>query len=108
MSSPKTPKSTVEIFYEDSAGVVRTTSAGFITKGRCRLGSILLTSGSNAGSVSIYDGEPLAQNLLMVIEDNANISNFVDYKFSVKFDRGIYVTLSGTGASVTVTYLPIF
>lgn len=96
------------IYIEDSAALENLAISGLITKGRCRLGLVLLTAGSANATATVYDGIDDLGKYLFDLDALTAYSKVVDFRFTVKIESGIYIKLSGAGAFVTVTYLPIF
>lgn len=83
------------------------TSSELIVTGRCALASVLvITDGTNAATVIIYDS---------LTAENKKVAEFTvagatgyggrNWVFPVGMDTGLYLAISGTGASAIVEYL---
>ena len=108
MSDSPKASSKVELYFEDSAALITIRASGLITMGRGRFGIIILTAAAANANIDVYDGVDSSGDLLFSLDALANYSQVIDFHYSVKFQRGIYVVVTGANAAVTVTYIPTF
>lgn len=80
------------------------TADGVIRSGRTRLAAVeIITDGSNNATVILYDNT--AASGTKVFEGGAvgaDLSKFIEFPRPVKCDNGLYLDISGTGASCIV------
>lgn len=90
-----------------STGSGEQTADALIYTGRCALASILIiTDGSNNAKVVIYDGTTASGTVIyettVLSTDHYGGRNWT---FPVQVAQGIYVDVTGTGASYIVEYI---
>lgn len=87
-----------------STGKISSSSAvisgpGFLTD------VIVRTDGSNAATVTLYDGTNTSgTEIFSTVVDGANYTGGWIFNFPLQFKTGIYVTISGTGAYCYIGY----
>lgn len=65
----------------------------------------VFTDGTNAATVSVYDNTSAAGKIAaQVLVPGATLHNSVTFRIGVRMDTGIFIAISGTGASAIVTY----
>lgn len=84
----------------------RTTDGQAVTAARGILGGVLLTSGSDAATVAVYDGTSTSGVLLAKLAlDAGNQTTGVELPGDgVVFDVGLFVDVSGTSPTAVVFY----
>lgn len=77
-----------------------------IYTGRGTLNAVtILTDGTNAATLTIYDNTSAAGTVLFkMIVPGASQSNHAEYNLAIRCTTGLYADVSGTGASYIVYY----
>lgn len=83
------------------------TSSALIRTGACALCSVLvITDGTNAATVIVYDNTAASGKVVAeFVVAGATGYGGRNWIFPVAMDNGIYLAISGTGASAVVEYL---
>lgn len=83
-----------------------TNTSRIIQKGPCIVKSVHLSGDGEAADAQVYDGENNKGKLKAHLE----VVQATSYTWmpgdGTDFDKGIYIAVSGSGAKVTVTYIP--
>ncbi len=84
------------------------TSNGIHVTGKCAFGGVVVkTDGANAATISVYDGTDNTGTLVLpaaFVVDGSNRLWSVSVDPGFLCTTGVYVEISGTGASVMVVY----
>jgi hypothetical protein len=78
------------------------TASGAVKSGPGVLHSLVLTAGSDAATATVYDETSGSGDVIVAIKAAANATESV--VLDVAFGVGLYVALSGTSPTVTVSY----
>lgn len=83
-----------------------TSSTALQAQGSLLDGVLVITDGTNAATVIIYDNASAAsgKKLFEAVVAGANNTGYFDLPYAVKAEDGLYVSISGTGASAIVYF----
>lgn len=81
-------------------------SSGTVVEGQGALtGVLIITDGTNAATVAVYDGSTSGRVLFgPVTLAGASYFGGATWEIPVRYSTGVYVTVSGTGAKTIVYY----
>lgn len=94
---------------EEAAGSGEKTSSGVIYTGRCSITQLWVhTNGSNDAVVTLYDNTSAAGTKItpQLTCSAASTQCVGDWPTPRAVENGIYLSISGTGASAIVEYIP--
>lgn len=103
-------KSSIRDWKERSEAVqtLRTTASVQIERGPCLLIGISVCCWSaSSGSVSLYDGLGTGAKNVFDLTVAASVTRAQEFHPPITLRQGLYLTLAGGLASVTVRYVPI-
>lgn len=98
----------VKAIYDIQDGVALFASdvSALVTRGRCRLGIVLVAAAGGTFSAHVYDGVNSQGNILCQIVGTQYFNSYYDFHYDVRCDEGIYVEVISGAVTYTITYIP--
>jgi hypothetical protein len=83
---------------------LKTTSAAIATSAGVLTGALIITDGSNAATLTLYDHASTNSGTVLFKATVAGASNFggATWEIPIRYKNGIYAVISGTGANYVV------
>lgn len=97
----------VKLFFEGPAAYRSMTVSGLVTLGRTRIGIVQVAGGTADTKAIFYDGIDSSGKVAFTVPVLIGNSFAIDFKFTVLFERGIFLSLSGAGAGVFISFTPV-
>lgn len=79
-------------------------ASGLVKTGPGELHALLLTSGSNAATVTLYDNTAGSGTKLAVLKAATGLTNSFVPAVSLVFSTGLFATIAGTAPEVSIVY----
>lgn len=84
---------------------IKTSSEGIVSGGGVLTGVLVMTDGTNAATITIYDNTTSSGTVLFkATVTGASYFGGATWEIPVRFSSGVYAVLSGTGASYILYY----